>query len=73
MCSLHGSKDISLCQHMMILETDKVGAGTFGHPVCLSMDHCIQYAVVHGLSFKKKILQLSHAYQEILSSAAGTT
>ena len=33
MCRLHGSKDILLCQHMTMLETDKVGAGTYGHPV----------------------------------------
>ena len=33
MCRLHGSKDISLCQHMTTLELNKVGAGTFGHPV----------------------------------------
>ena len=30
---LHGLKDISLWQNIMMLEPDKVGAGTYGHPV----------------------------------------
>ena len=40
MCILHGSKDISLCQQMKMLETDKVGAGTFGHPVEGTGERC---------------------------------
>ena len=59
MCRLHGLKEISLCQYMTTLEPNKVGAGTFGHPV--DLEHKVDFYQNQSVSFPWRSVHLYYA------------
>ena len=60
MCRLHGQKHMLFRQHVTTLFPEKVGAGTLGHPVVLSL--IVQYTFLTAFGHKRLVSYLAVPY-----------